>query len=186
MCMADYGDPSLFTEEVPVPEGQKCSECGAPDAIEGRRWIESTEGSLLLIDGEPRAWSEKYAGDLDDRYQDLSEWVAENDEAPPSFVPSKAIEDFHSFRCARCKAGSRWLVTVCGGYLWDCVAQDIVEHWTEDTLYRNHAFGRLVLAARAGWQRKGTRLAPDTGDALVDAAIARVDTGTSGYIQGES
>ena len=49
------------------------------------------------------------------------------------------------------------------------------KHWHEDTLYRNHAFGRLVLAAKANWRhRDRTPMTVDHVEALVDAALAKV------------
>lgn len=179
MCMVEDGESVLYTE-IPVPVGAKCNDCGAADPIEGRRWIMAASGCILLIDDEPRAW---HKGDapLEGDWHYLHDWLIENDEPPPDFVPASALDDTTSFRCGRCKEASRWLTEVCQGYLWDAVREDIIEHWDEDHLYRNHAFGRLVIAAKnSWWDRARTLMTVDRVKTLVDNALAKVDAADAG------
>lgn len=173
MCMVEEGEPAIYTTEIPVPVGAKCGDCGASDPTEGVMWVDGASGCVLLVNDEPRAWHEDDES-LEGDWQFLSDWMEENGEPAPDFVPARALDTSTAYRCGRCKEAARWLTEVCNGYLWGGIREDIIEHWVEDTLYRNHAFGRLVLAAKKSWRnRHGELLTAEQVRVLVDNALAR-------------
>lgn len=78
-------------------------------------------------------------------------------------------------QCARCEAAGLWLVKVCGGWCWDGVGEELIEHWDEEWQLRSHSFGRLVLAARRQWQgQDGAVLTPEQVTQLTERAIERL------------
>jgi hypothetical protein len=79
-----------------------------------------------------------------------------------------------SHQCMRCYSAAGWLVKVCNGYLLGGVIEDLTEHWDEDSLYRSHSFGRLVIAAKNGWKLRGRLLGPDEIKALVRSSLDRL------------
>lgn len=65
-----------------------------------------------------------------------------------------------SKQCAQCSAAARWLTLVCGGWLWEGVAEDLGEHWAEVDP-RSVALGRLVIGIGRQWRRPtGGRYSP--------------------------
>lgn len=71
--------------------------------------------------------------------------------------------------CAQCVELKRWLTTVCNGYLFGGVWEDIEQHWSDDWLYRSLAFGRIVVHMR---DRKLQTFPPERVKELVDSALA--------------
>jgi hypothetical protein len=51
--------------------------------------------------------------------------------------------------CAHCLEARRWLHTVCDGWVFEGVAEEIKDHWDE---YRELPLGRLVLLQRRKWE----------------------------------
>jgi hypothetical protein len=77
--------------------------------------------------------------------------------------------------CGQCHASSRWLLDVCGGWLYHGVREELLDHWMEDYLYRSLSFGRVVIWSGRSWKRPdGSRVPVETVKTWVRDALARV------------
>lgn len=81
-------------------------------------------------------------------------------------------DSFHI--CRFCEAAARWLKLVCGGYGVGGLAEELREHWDEDTLYRSHWLGRAVIGIRRGWTGFADPL-PDPAPLLRSRGLAHYD-----------
>ena len=54
--------------------------------------------------------------------------------------------------CAHCLEARRWLEEWCRSWLYGMYREDVIEHWTEDDLYRHQSLARLVVLAKRKWQ----------------------------------
>lgn len=53
--------------------------------------------------------------------------------------------------CRHCDAAARWLSRECGGYLFEEVLTELVEHWNEDTAFRSVWLARSIAGMRRKW-----------------------------------
>jgi len=58
----------------------------------------------------------------------------------------------YSKMCAHCEIGANLLITHCGGFVWEGVLDDLVEHIHESLPWSRTA-AKIVVAARRKWQR---------------------------------
>ncbi|MCR0981824.1 hypothetical protein [Roseomonas populi] len=56
--------------------------------------------------------------------------------------------------CSQCRVAQLWLAENCGGYVFECAREEMLEHARE---YRPLAFGlyRVAVGMRRGWRRFG-------------------------------
>lgn len=201
MCMVGDADGYHVTR-THVDRIDKCGDCGAigtPGEI--NVWCDGFTGYFDVdADGdlvEPYVWSAEERTNIIDRGV---RFVPGDDRVlrpyPPTAVEvgwlpaweaAYEVDDLEGFpvealtyvsqtaTCDTCLAGARWLTKVCNGFLHGAILDDLVDHWWEDTEYRSHAFGRLVLAAKRRWKdRHGHWLTVAEVGALVDKALARL------------
>lgn len=62
--------------------------------------------------------------------------------------------------CAHCYLAGSWLLTVCGGHLMAYVAEELQDHWDEDSIYHSMWLGRALLGINRRWQKKDGTLMP--------------------------
>ena len=82
-------------------------------------------------------------------------------------------DSFHT--CEHCVAARIWLESVCHGFLYHAVQEDLEEHWTEHWRpIKNTYLGRLIVAMRNDWMYHGTRIPRERVErwAVRGAAIA--------------
>lgn len=75
--------------------------------------------------------------------------------------------------CEHCLVAGNWLNHVCGGHFYPGVMEELVEHWVEEPDYRSVTLGRLIVAGRKHWRRKGELIPTETLQAWVDDALTR-------------
>lgn len=76
--------------------------------------------------------------------------------------------------CAQCRAAAQWLATVCEGWLFDCVEEDLRNHVVGDEReLRTRPLTRLCRWMDADWRtRDGQLRTPEAVKALTREAIA--------------
>jgi hypothetical protein len=92
---------------------------------------------------------------------------------------------FNLKHCQQCTAAIEWLNRICGGWLWNAVAEDLADHWQEHVEFRTLALRRLIHYISKGWLRNGTlipsedvqRWAKEGADFALAAANAAGSTG---------
>jgi hypothetical protein len=75
--------------------------------------------------------------------------------------------------CLKCAEARRWLEVVCSTWAYGGVWEDLMEHWSEDWLYRSHGLGRLILTIRS--PRRWKTATPQEIRAMVDSALATIN-----------
>lgn len=66
--------------------------------------------------------------------------------------------------CAHCRAASRWLSEVCGGFVTEEILSDLTEHWQEGAQYRTPWLARAIVGLRRKWKRRDGSLMPAPGE----------------------
>lgn len=102
------------------------------------------------------------------RCYECSRWI----EPGETYEDARGVGDGYIMvmrSCAHCVQARRWLVSVCSGYLWGAVAEDLAEHWTEEWTLRCLDLGRLVVWQRNDWRTRSGDLLP------VEAVTAATD-----------
>lgn len=56
-------------------------------------------------------------------------------------------------QCAHCDAASGWLNSICNGFIYDQVIEELREHWEEEYDLRSFALARLILLGESQWHR---------------------------------
>lgn len=78
------------------------------------------------------------------------------------------------YRCPQCVAASRWLVEICGGYLYGGVQEDLDQHLDEE--YRCRSLVVLVGLMGKKWTYGGKLTPVRKVDGLVTAAVAYAES----------
>lgn len=77
--------------------------------------------------------------------------------------------------CAHCVAARGWLSTVCHGWLFDMVLEDLDEHWREHWRpVKSTYLGKLIIGMQRKWMFRGARIPVERVDvwAARGAALA--------------
>lgn len=51
--------------------------------------------------------------------------------------------------CVHCDAASAWMTVVCGGWVFDNLYTELLDHWRDG--YRSAGLFRLIVGVRRGW-----------------------------------
>ncbi len=77
------------------------------------------------------------------------------------YAAGKYDGDFATYQtCQHCWAAALWLSVACGGWLYDAVYDELVEHWEGSPELRSWTLGRLIIGIRRKW-RDGAMPIPD-------------------------
>lgn len=194
MCRIEDADGVLIP--VPTPEGvlMRCSECsqdaGADGTVESfvcdedytldrdvrnwllwhiaeNRWATSDDDERDGVEFRPFIGPVTYTGE---DFVTVYDWFSATgyDDVPPG-IPLPRPQSFVT--CARCLAARQWLRDWCGGWLFDCVLDEIVEHWDEGEVPATFAFARLVVWIKHRWTFRGRTITPAEVTALVEASL---------------
>ena len=68
--------------------------------------------------------------------------------------------------CQHCKAATEWLITVCGGWPYGDLGEELREHWWSG--YSSICLARLIAGMRLGWCN-GRMPVPDPAILTADA-----------------
>lgn len=68
------------------------------------------------------------------------------------FFSSGVKRCYVSKQCKHCQAATNWLHIQCGGFVYDEVLEELVEHWGDG--YSSVWLGRVIVNMRRGWTRK--------------------------------
>lgn len=55
------------------------------------------------------------------------------------------------YTCGHCKAASKWLDMVCGGYMMEEILEELDEHWYEYPEFRSLWLARVIAGMRHQW-----------------------------------
>lgn len=72
--------------------------------------------------------------------------------------------------CQHCEAAGHWLLIVCGGFLFEGLLEELVEHWEESPTLRSITLARLIAGMRHQWY-DGRSPLPDR--AAIAAAVPK-------------
>lgn len=74
--------------------------------------------------------------------------------------------------CAHCDAASKWLMVVCGGYLYGGIGEELLEHWEEDTTFRSRELALAIRGRERAWKPlRGEGLMPVPHRLELDARL---------------
>lgn len=76
---------------------------------------------------------------------------------------------FEAKTCVHCIEARRWLLDVCGGWLYTEVLDELREHYIESSLYASVSLGRLLAAGKRQWKNRSVEWVKEK----VDDALLR-------------
>lgn len=75
-------------------------------------------------------------------------------------------------QCRHCVAVSAWMNTVCGGYLFYNLLEELIEHWDEG--YRSVPLARLIVGMKRKWHDGADPVPEGVGDLATQMMRAQV------------